>query len=144
MLDFDHFKTINDSYGHQEGDRILQEASVVINDSVRGHDVVGRYGGEEFAVILKGEELEAAYLVAERIREHLRGIVVGDGERTRTPLTASIGIAEMREHGAEDIDELLRCADLALYAAKTAGRDAIVVYDAERHEGAPPARAQGE
>ncbi|NBC29681.1 MAG: diguanylate cyclase [Spirochaetes bacterium] len=129
MIDFDHFKAINDTYGHQEGDRILQEASKIIADSVRGPDLVGRYGGEEFAVILRGEGLDAAALVAERIRSHLAEISVGADSRPHGPLTASIGIAELQAHHARGIDALLRLADIALYRAKSSGRDAVVVYD---------------
>ena len=144
MIDFDHFKPINDTFGHQEGDRILREASRVIDDSVRDHDVVGRYGGEEFAVILKGEEIEAAQLVAERTQERLRGISVGDRTTPQQHLTASIGIAEIRRHGAGDLDELLLFADTALYEAKAAGRDTVVVYDPAQDNGASRPQAQGE
>ncbi len=129
MVDFDHFKEINDTYGHQEGDRVLKHASQVIASSVRGHDVVGRYGGEEFAVVLRSEGLEAARKVADRIREHLAGIEVGTEAHPHGPLTASIGIAELQAHRARGIDELIRLADLALYRAKTSGRDTVVVYD---------------
>jgi diguanylate cyclase (GGDEF)-like protein len=129
MIDFDHFKEINDTFGHQEGDRILQEASKIIADSVRGPDLVGRYGGEEFAVILRGEGLEAARHVAERIRSHLSGISVGTASRPHGPLTASIGIAELQTHHTGSIDGLVSLADIALYRAKSSGRDAVVVYD---------------
>ncbi len=131
MVDFDHFKEINDTYGHQEGDRILKHASRVISESVRGHDVVGRYGGEEFAVILRGEGLEAARKVAARIRKHLAGIDVGTAEHPHGPLTASIGIAELQSHQARGIDNLIRQADIALYRAKSSGRNTVVVYDRE-------------
>jgi diguanylate cyclase (GGDEF)-like protein len=129
MIDFDHFKEINDTFGHQEGDRILQEASGLIADAVRGPDLVGRYGGEEFAVILRGEGIDAAVLVAERIRSLLSTLSVGTESQAHGPLTASIGIAELQVHRAESLDELLKLADTALYRAKSGGRDAVVVYD---------------
>lgn len=138
MIDFDHFKTINDSYGHQEGDRILKEASRVITGTLRDPDTVGRYGGEEFAVLLRDESVSAAEKVATRILAHLAEIPVGNERHPFGPFTASIGVAEMQSHGAGSIEELIQFADRALYRAKTAGRNRVVVYQPDGSS--PPIR----
>ncbi|HZX80634.1 MAG TPA: diguanylate cyclase, partial [Lysobacter sp.] len=116
-LDLDHFKHVNDRLGHAGGDRVLQLFADVLRQAVRGDDVVGRYGGEEFVIGLVGGDARA---VAERIRT---GLHARSGE-AGTPLTVSIGVAA--RHAGEGIDELLRRADAALYAAKHGGRDRVV------------------
>lgn len=141
MVDLDYFKQVNDTYGHQEGDRLLKEAADAVRGVVRENDVVGRYGGEEFAVLLRGVGLDAGVGVAERLAEAIRTIECGAEPVTSGTggvegcvgeaihLTASIGIAESITHGARSVLELIRTADTALYAAKNSGRDRIVVYE---------------
>ncbi len=127
LLDLDHFKRVNDGYGHLAGDQVLRAVADTIKHSVRGHDMVGRYGGEEFAVVLPGMDPDDVLLAAERVRTAVAELEVtvtdldGD-ERVVRNLTASIGAAVYPAHGTERT-VLLLAADAALYEAKTNGRD---------------------
>jgi diguanylate cyclase (GGDEF)-like protein len=127
LLDLDHFKRVNDEYGHLAGDDVLRAVADVIKRSVRGRDMVGRYGGEEFAILLPGLGRDDAFHAAERVRAGVAGLAVtapglnGD-ERVISGLTASVGAAVYPAHGT-DQTSLLLAADAALYDAKSAGRD---------------------
>ncbi len=126
MLDIDHFKLFNDTFGHHVGDRVLQEIGSTLCKCVRAEDIVCRYGGEEFIVLLPGADtaiaLERAKVVAEKIRT-IRFTTTGSGLQS---ITVSMGISMFPKHGCE-IDELLRAADTSLYQAKHSGRDCIVL-----------------
>lgn len=132
MLDVDHFKQVNDTWGHAAGDAVLRELAQRIEGQVRASDVAARYGGEEFVVLLPNTLVESAQLLAERIRG---AISVSDfdlpsGESVK--ITISIGIAEVRPQADEEDlktlgDSLIARADVALYAAKSAGRDRVIV-----------------
>ncbi|MFZ5560549.1 MAG: diguanylate cyclase [Pseudomonadota bacterium] len=124
MVDLDHFKRINDSFGHHAGDQVLVAASRILIESARQYDEVGRYGGEEFALLLPGVTLAEAVLVAERIRETLAASPV-ETAGVRIPLTASLGVACYPAPGISTLDELLKAADAALYLAKAAGRNRV-------------------
>jgi diguanylate cyclase (GGDEF)-like protein len=131
LIDLDHFKRINDSFGHEAGDVVLKAIAGLLKGKVRGSDMACRYGGEEFALILPETGLDAAVRRAEVIRLAIARLVLS---HTGTPLgkiTTSLGIALFPDHG-EDSDALLRAADVALYAAKGAGRDRVVVGAAEK------------
>lgn len=121
VIDIDHFKHINDTYGHATGDAVLREAADTLRMSARRGDSVCRIGGEEFLVICPDTDLKAAMQSAERLRATLEAkrIAIGQAERT---ITASIGVAA-READTVDIDSLVSTADQALYAAKKAGRN---------------------
>ncbi len=131
VLDLDHFKAVNDTHGHLAGDQVLSAVAEVLRDEVRERDLVGRFGGEEFVVMLAGlggrgpTELEA---VAERIRRRVSDLRVEiptpDGPLTVRGLSVSVGCAVMPDSGAE-LRDLLEVADRALYAAKGAGRNAV-------------------
>jgi diguanylate cyclase (GGDEF)-like protein len=124
-VDIDHFKMINDRYGHLAGDKVLAAVGEELRRECRAPDVVGRLGGEEFAILLGHTRLEAAVSVAERIRQRLLATVVSVTEATRITVTASFGVAAFtREDTYED---LLGRADVGLYRAKRAGRDRVVV-----------------
>jgi len=124
-VDIDHFKVINDRYGHLAGDKVLAAVGEELRRECRAPDVVGRLGGEEFAILLGHTRLEAAVSVAERIRQRLLATVVSVTEATRITVTASFGVAAFtREDTYED---LLGRADVGLYRAKRAGRDRVVV-----------------
>ena len=122
LLDIDHFKRINDRWGHQAGDRVLQDCTRQIMARLRSTDVLGRYGGEEFVVLLQEADAEAAQAAAERIRQSLRlqAAIPGIPE-----YTASIGVATAT---AEDdcFDAMLKRADMGLYQAKASGRNQVV------------------
>jgi diguanylate cyclase (GGDEF)-like protein len=125
LLDVDHFKRVNDTYGHAAGDRALQAVGEVLRDVVRAQDVVGRLGGEEFAACLPGVSREMAFQSAERIRQTIQSTQVDDGFGTLLALTVSIGMA--RASSIDLIGESLRQADLAMYQAKEGGRNQVVV-----------------
>jgi diguanylate cyclase len=125
LLDIDHFKTINDRFGHQTGDLALRQVAQVIVDHVRPSDFVFRYGGEEFLVVLTETAIEEAQVIAERIRLALASYPIDTGTAQNLTLTASIGVAA--HNGHPDQQYLIKIADTALYAAKTGGRNRIEV-----------------
>lgn len=128
LIDLDRFKSYNDRYGHPEGDKLLRETGDLIRTCFRSMDSGFRFGGEEFVVLLPETDSFGATVSAERFR-----ILFSGKERTPVPgkervrMTASIGIAEFREDG--DLDDLVRRADLAMYAAKNRGRNRCVTHD---------------
>ncbi|HET9987476.1 MAG TPA: GGDEF domain-containing protein, partial [Kofleriaceae bacterium] len=127
MLDVDHFKQFNDSHGHPAGDEVLRQLARVLADTRRANDVVARYGGEEFAVILVDTAKFTAAKVAERVRERIVAHDFADRSAKSPPITVSFGVATYPEDGS-DAEALVRAADTALYAAKRAGRNRVVLY----------------
>ncbi len=137
MLDIDHFKSVNDTYGHAAGDAVLRELAQRIESQVRVSDIAARYGGEEFVVLLPGAELESGKLLAERIREAVSATPIEIGSGKSVTITASIGIASIAPgRDVDDLkttgDSLLARADVALYSAKSAGRDRVVTENAKQ------------
>ncbi len=132
LLDLDDFKTVNDTYGHQQGDLVLREVARVLRETSREIDEPARYGGEELAVVLPGTDLEGAYNLAERVRAGIEELVLplldGDGALR---VTASFGVATL-PGSADDMRALVAAADEALYRAKRAGKNRTV-----RAEGSP-------
>lgn len=126
MLDLDHFKKFNDTYGHDAGDAVLRETGSLLLRSVRAEDIVCRFGGEEFVVILPLADLTVTQARAESIRSQLREISVVHQGRALGRITVSVGVAELPQHGA-NAKELLESADAALYQAKREGRDRVAV-----------------
>ena len=131
LIDLDHFKRVNDSFGHEAGDVVLKAIATLLKGKVRGSDIACRYGGEEFALILPETGLDAAVRRAEVIRLAIARLVLSHAGTSLGKITTSLGIALFPDHG-EDSDALLRVADVALYAAKGAGRDRLVVGSAEK------------
>ena len=125
IIDLDHFKRINDNYGHPAGDQVLIGLGRTLKAGMRQNDMACRYGGEEFAFILSRTDLEQAIAVSERLREAIADLRI-DYEQHRINVTASIGLAAATE--AETAQDLLVHADTALYQAKHAGRNRVVVY----------------
>jgi diguanylate cyclase (GGDEF)-like protein len=123
MTDLDDFKAINDRWGHPFGDEVLREFAAALMESIREIDLSGRWGGEEFAVVLPGTDMEGGAALAERIRDNLRhrAIAAPDGERVH--VTASFGVAAYPDVKAKD--DLVAAADAALYEAKRAGKDQV-------------------
>lgn len=121
MLDLDHFKNVNDTYGHEVGDHVLGAVGTAISGSIRAADLAGRFGGEEFVVFLPGTRLEGAIVAAEKIRAAIARIRIPDGP---PEVTASVGVAVLPDDAA-DAAALLRIADRALYEAKRAGRNRV-------------------
>ena len=126
MLDIDHFKRINDDYGHEAGDAVLATLGRFLKVHIRDGDVYCRYGGEEFVLVLPGASVETARERAEFFRQEAHQLRVTSGDRVLPPLTLSLGIAIYPEHGAT-LQKVLKCADAALYASKRAGRNRVTV-----------------
>jgi diguanylate cyclase (GGDEF)-like protein len=126
MLDIDQFKRFNDSFGHLVGDRVLQEIGSTLCKCVRAEDIVCRYGGEEFIVLLPRADMSIALERAKMVAEKIRKISFTTTGSVLQSITVSMGISMFPKHGCE-IDELLRAADTALYQAKHSGRDCIVL-----------------
>ncbi|WP_434632003.1 diguanylate cyclase [Chromobacterium sp. CV08] len=127
MVDADHFKRINDSYGHRCGDAVLTALGAYLSDHFRSGDIVCRYGGEEFFVLLPGASLEAAHAKAEGLCRAVREMPI-EALGHSLSLTLSIGLALSPLHG-EDAETVVRAADEALYRAKSQGRDRVCVAD---------------
>ena len=128
LIDLDHFKAINDTYGHQTGDQVLQQLRTVSESCMRSHDIFGRYGGEEFCIMAPETNREGALILAERLRTALADNPISIRPDLTVCITASIGVACM--DGTEKqvrLDELLSRADQALYRAKDAGRNRVVL-----------------
>lgn len=124
MLDLDHFKRINDSYGHLAGDAVLSHLAGVLVKAVRNEDVVARFGGEEIVIILRSISLELALTLGERLRKTVERQVVHHNDRA-IEATVSIGVAGFPSTRAETVDQLIEAADKALYRAKHAGRNTV-------------------
>ena len=123
MIDIDHFKAVNDRYGHPAGDQVIREVAALLRDTLRHHDIPGRYGGEEFGVVLAGTDARGAPVIAERIRRRIESAVFEPRHRVRA--TVSIGTAVLDRSDANHREWIAR-ADRALYAAKGAGRNRAV------------------
>jgi diguanylate cyclase (GGDEF)-like protein len=149
MLDLDHFKQINDTYGHTGGDRVLVAVADLMRRHVRGEDIVTRYGGEEFAILLVDASLEDALRVGEILRSAVQMLSVSVQGVEVEGLGVSIGVAAHPECGRA-VEELLAAADRALYRAKALGRNRVVAAgcaegrEEERAEGHRPADAGAE
>lgn len=126
MVDIDHFKEVNDTHGHLVGDKVLTETARRINSALRDFDNIGRYGGEEFLLVLNGANLRTAQHVAERIREHVATQPI-NLQGLEVPVSISLGVAVARTD--EAVDALVSRADKALYAAKASGRNCVVLAD---------------
>lgn len=125
LLDLDHFKKVNDTYGHQAGDAVLIETCRMVMSSLRAEDILSRYGGEEFAISARGIDIAAASQLAERLRRNAGRTI--QFERHQIPVTASLGCAALSELGTNQSPEaLIAIADRRLYLAKTGGRNRVV------------------
>lgn len=125
MLDLDHFKRFNDTYGHEAGDVVLKDLGTYLQHHVRGGDIACRYGGEEFTLLLPNTSLEVVQQRAQQICEGIRSLNVEFKNQVLGPLTLSVGIATFPDHG-ENGNFVLQAADQALYQAKNEGRDRVV------------------
>jgi diguanylate cyclase (GGDEF)-like protein len=127
LLDLDHFKKVNDTHGHLVGDKALRAVSGVLREQMRSYDLAGRFGGEEFAVLLPQTREAQALTIAERLRTVVAALSVPVGEddlaAARVQVTVSIGVAALDRDGAAELTALLAAADAALYRAKQAGRN---------------------
>ena len=128
MMDLDHFKSVNDTYGHQTGDQVLVESARYLMGNLRPYDRIFRYGGEEFFICLPGMDTKAAHGVIERLREGLSACLFSARDGAVIKVTASFGLTVL--DATLPVEGSLDRADKALYAAKTAGRNCVRVWDA--------------
>jgi diguanylate cyclase (GGDEF)-like protein/PAS domain S-box-containing protein len=129
ILDIDHFKKVNDTYGHNVGDQVIQGLGAVIRKNLRNVDITGRYGGEEFVFLLPETELPQAEHVANRLRQAIASTVF-DTTRGPVSITISLGVAKLEDENPE-LGYMLDCADKAMYRAKLTGRNKVVLYSKE-------------
>jgi len=127
LFDIDHFKKVNDTYGHQAGDYVLSEISTLLTGALRAEDVFARYGGEEFAVICRGSDVTQGQIVAERMRKAVE-VHKFVFEGTHIPLTISVGVAGLPDAAVKDAAELVSLADQSLYKSKHGGRNRVTVH----------------
>ncbi|MDX1802933.1 MAG: GGDEF domain-containing protein [Alcanivorax sp.] len=130
MLDIDHFKNINDTHGHAAGDAVLVKVSQIMMANARQYDEVGRYGGEEFAILLPDTSLEQAQKVAERLRARIAAAQVTVEDGRELTVTASFGVAGYPSAAVDNMNDLLKAADTALYDAKHNGRNRVMTATA--------------
>lgn len=126
MLDIDHFKQFNDTYGHDGGDTLLRAMGTLLQSYIRGEDMACRYGGEEFTLILPGANLDQTMQRAEQFRQSIKQLLVQHNGRQLRTITASLGIAVFPQHGITD-ETVMKAADRALYLAKSSGRDCVMI-----------------
>jgi diguanylate cyclase (GGDEF)-like protein len=127
MLDLDDFKKINDTQGHLFGDRVLKELTETVNMNIRDGDVLGRYGGEEFMVVMPGANADVAKTVADRICKSIARAHIGEADEDRVRATVSIGVATYTGEGKLDPLRLVDEADKKLYEAKHSGKNQVIV-----------------
>lgn len=125
MIDVDDFKKVNDTYGHEAGDEILKKVANIISRSVRKFDLVGRYGGEEFIVVLPDADIEKAVEIAERIRKNVESqtFMIDSNE---IKVTVSLGVAELLKDNPRSVNDLIKIADMRMYRAKVSGKNRVV------------------
>jgi diguanylate cyclase (GGDEF)-like protein len=125
MLDLDHFKSINDTFGHDGGDKALRRLSLLLKANMRGSDIICRYGGEEFTLILPDASMLDAFQRMEQLRKDIKQLVIQHHGKSMDQFSGSFGIAVFPEHGSTG-ETLLKAADEALYRAKQSGRDRVL------------------
>ena len=129
LVDIDHFKSINDRFGHQFGDDVLRAVAGALNGTVRPYDIVYRFGGEEFLLCLPGTSMDNAVQALERVRHAIANLVLSPANGEKLTVTATFGVAAL---GAEiSVEDCIKFADRALYQGKAAGRDRVVAYSGE-------------
>jgi len=124
LVDLDHFKRFNDTWGHEAGDLVLKTMAQIFRSHFRAEDVICRYGGEEFSIILPEASVEDAAKRANALRNELRKLTIRHLDQNLDPVTLSIGLATFPQHGST-AEQLLRIADQCLYQSKAAGRDRV-------------------
>ncbi len=131
MIDIDHFKEINDKYGHKVGDIVLREVAQQLKRLTRKSDILARYGGEEFIVLLTDASLSDATAKAEDLRSLIESYKF-QGVKKERGLSVSIGVSSYPGNNIKNTDELITCADDALYIAKKSGRNRVVAYSLKK------------
>lgn len=132
MLDIDRFKSINDNYGHQVGDKVITTLAKLLQHNTRKNDVVCRWGGEEFIILLPNTQITGAIVLANKIKEEINNkpiLITEENSEKSFYFTASIGLTQVVKEDKDSIEDAIKKADIALYEAKNTGRDKICIYD---------------
>jgi diguanylate cyclase (GGDEF)-like protein len=135
LLDIDRFKSINDTYGHLVGDQVIKEIARTLDSLLRDYDLAGRFGGEEFSMLLPQTRSVDAFRIAERIRSHIAGLSIiapGATGGERVHVTVSIGVSALDGGDKRELADLMATADAALYRAKASGRDQVQMISTTR------------
>ena len=135
LLDIDRFKVINDTYGHLVGDQVIKEIARTLTGQLRDYDLAGRFGGEEFSLLLPQTRAVDAFRIAERIRAGIAGLSIiapGATGGERVQVTVSIGVAALDSGAEREFAELMAAADAAMYRAKSSGRDQVQMISTTR------------
>jgi diguanylate cyclase (GGDEF)-like protein len=132
LLDLDRFKQINDTHGHLLGDEVLRSIADTMTGVLRDYDLAGRFGGEEFVMLLPQTRATDAFRIAERVRDHIARLPIVSPTGERVQVTASIGVAALDAGSSRELTELLAAADAALYRAKASGRDQVQMISTSR------------
>ena len=132
LLDLDRFKQINDTHGHLLGDEVLRAIATTMTGVLRDYDLAGRFGGEEFVMLLPQTRATDAFRIAERVRDHIARLPIVSPTGERVQVTASIGVAALDAGSSRELTELLAAADAALYRAKASGRDQVQMISTSR------------
>jgi len=127
MIDIDNFKSINDTYGHIAGDKVIQKLALLLQDSVRESDIVSRFGGEEFLIILPNTDISGAKIIASKIRELVENSSITIDEKRTISFTISLGVTGLKMSDSS-IESILKRVDMALYEAKEKGKNRTIVY----------------
>lgn len=142
ILDIDHFKIINDSYGHDAGDEVLKALAKIMQKNIRKSDFLMRIGGEEFAVIMPNVRYKVAAIVMERLRQDIENLIIPfNGDELRT--SVCIGITVREPSKIISVDELFKQADQALYQAKESGRNKVILHGSPTNTGVSKAEREG-
>jgi diguanylate cyclase (GGDEF)-like protein len=137
MTDVDHFKHFNDTYGHLAGDKVLMRIAEIFLETIRKGDIAGRFGGEEFVLVLAQCSRENARLVANRVRQRVEALsIMEDGHELK--VTISLGVRHVSKDTWADVESIIGQADKALYKSKEAGRNRVYLWDPERRRNRPP------
>jgi diguanylate cyclase (GGDEF)-like protein len=135
LLDIDKFKGINDTYGHMVGDQVIKEIARTLNSLLRDYDLAGRFGGEEFSLLLPQTRAVDALRIAERVRANIAGLCIiapGASGGERVHVTVSVGVAALDSGSTREFPDLMAAADAALYRAKAGGRDQVQMISTTR------------
>jgi diguanylate cyclase (GGDEF)-like protein len=146
MVDIDRFKGINDTYGHMVGDQVIKEIARTLDSMLRDYDLAGRFGGEEFSLLLPQTRAVDALRIAERVRANIAGLCIiapGASGGERVHVTVSIGVAALDSGSRRELAELLSAADAALYRAKASGRDQVQMISTTRGLSAVSSTSRG-
>ena len=129
MIDIDKFKTVNDTHGHKTGDKVIVSLSDALQELIRSSDIICRYGGEEFLILLPNTDTKGATSMSNKINNRIDEIMIDTNDKTPLKFTVSMGVSEVHLQKDQTIEEAIDRADIALYEAKNSGRNQVFIHD---------------